>query len=172
MDREERDELFEPFGHAAVERRELLKVLPDLGLLLVGLGQQPLGDDVGHVLPDDAELLEAVLHPRRLSATNWNFGLSNRLSCKPGDEAEADQLADLADLPQEAEVEDQVVLLAGPQVVEQFVHDEEQPVVRVLLVELRHHGGQVVLVAVHLVVGREAEGQSPRRPGSLRACRR
>ena len=85
--------------------------------------------------------------------------MSNRLSCKPGDEAEADQLADLADLPQEAQVEDQVVLLAGPQVVEQFVHDQEQPVVGVLLVELRHHVGQVVLVAVHLIVGGEGERQ-------------
>ena len=63
VDREQPHELFEPFGHAAVERRELLKVFPNLGPLLVGLGEQPLGDDVGHVLPDDAKLLEAVLHP-------------------------------------------------------------------------------------------------------------
>ena len=96
----------------------------------------------------------------RLSATNWNFGLSKRLSCKTGDEAEADQLADLADLPQEAEVEDEVVLLARSQVIEQLVHDEKQAVIGVLLAELRHHGGQVVLVAVHLVVGWEAEGDS------------
>ena len=56
MDREERDELFEAFGHAAVEGGELLKVLPNLGLLLLGLAEQAFGDDVGHVLADDADL--------------------------------------------------------------------------------------------------------------------
>jgi len=32
-------------------------------------------------------------------------------------------------------------------------------VVRVLLTELSHHAGQIILVAVHLIVGGEAEGQ-------------
>ena len=159
MDREQPHELFEPFGHAAVERRELLKVFPNLGLLLVVLGQQPLGDDVGHVLPDDAKLLEAVLHPAQALGDELELRVVEQALLQARNEAEADQLADLADLPQEAQVENQVVLFAGPQVVEQFVHDQEQPVVGVLLVELRHHVGQVVLVAVHLIVGGEVEGQ-------------
>ena len=112
MDREQSHELFEPFGHAAVERRELLKVFPNLGLLLVGLGQQPLGDDVGHVLPDDAKLLEAVLHPAQALGDELELRVVEQALLQAGDEAEADQLADLADLPQEAKVEDEFVLLA------------------------------------------------------------
>jgi hypothetical protein len=39
MNREEPHELFQPLGHAAVERRELLKC-SNLGPLLVGLREQ------------------------------------------------------------------------------------------------------------------------------------
>ena len=134
-------------------------MFPNLGPLLVGLGQQPLGDDVGHVLPDDAKLLEAILHPAQALGDELELRVVEQALLQARNEAEADQLADFAHLPQEAEVEDQIVLLAGPEIVEQFVHDQEQPVVGVLLVELRHHVRQVVLVAVHLVVGGKAEGQ-------------
>ena len=132
MHRKQPHELFEPFGHAAVERRELLKVFPNLGPLLVGFGQQPLGDDVGHVLPDDAKLLEAVLHPAQTLGDELELRVVEQALLQARNEAEADQLADLADLPQKAKVEDQIVLPARPEVVEQFVHDQEQPVVGVL----------------------------------------
>ena len=107
-----RNELFELLGHPAVEWGELLKVLPDLGLLLVGLPEQPLGDDVGHVLADDASLLEPVLDPHQAGGDELELRVVEQALLQPGDEPEADQLADLADLPEEAEVKDQVVLLA------------------------------------------------------------
>ena len=153
VDREKPDELFKPFGHAAVKRGEFLKVFPNLGPLLIVLGQQPFGNDVGHVLPDDANLLEAILHPAQAVGDELELRVVEQALLQARNEAEADQLADLADFPQEAQVEDEVVLFAGAEVVEQLVHDQEQPVVGIFLIELLHHAGQVVLVAVHLVVG-------------------
>ena len=51
------------------------------------------------------------------------------------------------------------MLLTGPQVVEQFIHNQEQPLIGILLVELHHHVRQVVLVAIHLIVCWEGERQ-------------
>jgi len=157
MDGKETNELFELLGHRAIERRELLKMVPDLGLLFVRLLQQPLRDDIGHVLTDDPSLLEPVLDPHQAGGDELELRVVEQALLQTGDEPEPDQLADLADLPEEAEVKDQVTLLAGLQVVEQLIHDEQETVVGVLLAELGHHGRQIILVAIHLIVGREAE---------------
>jgi len=113
MDRKKANELFELLGHRAIERRELLKMVPDLGLLFVRLLQQPLRDDIGHVLTDDPSLLEPVLDPHQAGGDELELRVVEQALLQTGDEPEPDQLADLADLPEEAEVKDQVTLLAG-----------------------------------------------------------
>jgi len=69
-----------------------------------------------------------------------------------GYEAEAAQAASLAQLSQEGQVQDQLLITPRAQEIEQFVHDQEQTLVGVLLVKGVHHGHQQVLA-----VGRFAE---------------
>ena len=57
-------------------------------------------------------LLEPVFHPHQAGGDELKLRVVEEALLQPGDEPEADQLADLADLPEESEVEDQVVLLA------------------------------------------------------------
>ena len=141
VDREQPHELFQSLGHAAVERDELLKMLPNLCALLVVLGQQPLGNDVGHVLPHDANLLETILYPAQALGYELEFGIVEQTLLKSGDETESDQFANLTDFPKKTEIEDEIVLLAGAQVVKQLVHDEKETVVGIFRAELLHHVG-------------------------------
>ncbi len=72
-----------------------------------------------------------------------------------GDEAEPQVFADLADLAQEVEIENEFLILAGAQVVQQFVHHQEQTMVGMLLVEGAHHLFEGAFIVGHLVRGRE-----------------
>ena len=96
-----------------------------------------------------------------LSATNGTAGCRTGF-LHAGDEPEAEVLADLADLPEEAQVEDQLLVLAGPQVIQQLVHDQQQSVVRVLLLERGHHVFEGALVAGIVRCTRESEGDAER----------
>ena len=68
VNREQADKLVHPLIHRAVERRELLQMLPDQSLLFGVLLQEALGNDESDVIPSYMNLLEAILHaPKRVS---------------------------------------------------------------------------------------------------------
>ena len=98
---------------------------------------------------------------RRLPATWANRELSKIASLHSGHETETEVLADLADLTQKAEILHKSLVLAAPQVVEQFVHNEEQSVVGVAFVERRHHVLEGALVVGNRVPRREAKIHIP-----------
>ena len=103
-------------------------------------------------------MFEPIFYPAQAFGNELEFRVIEQAFLQARDEPEFDQPADLAKLAQETEVEYEVVLFAGPKVIEQFVNDEQHAVVGIFFVELSHHGGQIVLVAVHLIVCREGEG--------------
>ena len=160
MDGEEAHELVHALVHAAVELGEGGQVLPDFHLLVGGLLEQTLGHDELDVLAGDEDLLEAVLHPAHAVGDEGEPRAVEDGFLHAGDEAEAQVLADLADLAQEVQVEDQLLILARAQVVEQLVHHQEQAVVGILLVEGGHHLFEGALVVGHLVRGREGVGHA------------
>jgi len=161
VDGEEPGKLVQTLGHAAVKGRELAQVLGDAGHLLVGLAEQPVGDDVGDVLAGDAHLLEAVAHPAQLLGDEGKAGAVEERLLQATEEAEGRQRCHLAQLAQEAQVEDELALLARAQVVEQLVDDEEDAVVGVALLEGGDRGDDGILVVRHLVGRREREGRPP-----------
>ena len=70
-----------------------------------------------------------------------------------GHKSEPRQAASLAQLPQEGQIQHQCLVAPGAEIVEQLVHDEQQAVIRIPLVEGAHHGHQQVFA-----VGRFAHG--------------
>ena len=70
-------------------------------------------------------LIETILHPAQALGDELELRVVEQAFLQASDEAEADQLAHFADLPQKAQVENQVMLLSRAQVVEQFVHDQQ-----------------------------------------------
>jgi hypothetical protein len=100
-------------------------------VLIGSLLEQPLGHHEAHVLAGEQDLGEAVLDaPQAVGDVLEAAAVEDRL-LHAGDEAEAQVFADLADLAQEGEVQHQRVVLAGAQVVEELVDDEQDAVVRV-----------------------------------------
>ena len=127
MDGEEAHELVHAFVHRAVERRELSAgARGSSACCLASFLSSRSDNDVGDILASDADLLEAVLHAPQGVGDELEARLSNRLSCTPAMKRKRVLSADLADLAQEVEVEDQLLLFAGAQVVEQLVDDEQQ----------------------------------------------
>ena len=122
---------------------------------LASFFEEALRDDVGNVLARDADLLEAVLHAPHGLGDELEARVVEEALLHAGHEAEPRARADLADLAQEVEVEDQLLLLAGAEEVEQLVDDEQQPMVRIDLLERPHHADEQVLVVRDLVRGRE-----------------
>ena len=76
-------------------------------------------------------LMELTLSPASLAA--------HTLTLNAGDEAETQVLADLADLPEEVEIQDKLLIFSRPEEIKKLIHDQEQTVIRKLLVERRHH---------------------------------
>jgi hypothetical protein len=76
-------------------------------------------------------------------------------SCTPATKRKPQVLGDFADLTQERQVQHQVVILAGAQVVEKLVDHQQHAVVGVNLGERGHHFLERRLVVDHLVGGRE-----------------
>ncbi len=122
-------------------------MVADLALLLGGLLQQSLGDDKGHIFTGDPELLETVLDPTNGVSDELESRAVKQALLHAGDEAESRRLADFADLAEKAEVENQFVVLATAQEVQQLVENEEETLLGVLLLELRHHLVEEILVA-------------------------
>ena len=156
MHREEADELVHALVHVAVELGEGGQVLAYFGLLLAGLFEQTLGHHELDVLAGDEDLLEAVLHPADAVGHKGKARAVEDGFLDAGDETETQVLADLADLTQEVQVEDELLVLAGAQVIEQLVHHQEQAVVWKLLMERGHHLFKGALVVGDLVRGGEA----------------
>ncbi len=155
MHGEEAHELVHALVHAAIELGEGSQILPDFHLLVGGLFEQTLGHHELDILAGDEDLLEAVLHPADAVGHKGEARAVENGFLDTGDEAEPQVLADLADLAQEVEIENEFLILAGAQVVEQFVHHQEQTVVGMLLVEGGHHLFEGALVVGHLIRGRE-----------------
>ena len=147
MHREEPDKLVHALIEPAVVFGKRHQVVADLGLLLGGLLEQALGHDEFHVAAGDKDLLEAVLHPADAVGDKSEARAVENGFLDTGHEAEAQVLADLADLAEEVEVEDQLLVLAGAQVVEQLVDHQQQAVLREHLAELGHHVFEGPLVA-------------------------
>ena len=155
--RKQADEVLKPLVHPPVEPGEWLQVLGDPCPLLVGFPQQTLGDDMLDVLPGDAELVEPVLHPAHAARHMLESGAVEYRFLNTRDEAEPKILADLADLAEECQILNQLTVVTASQVVEEFVHDQEQPSLRIAAVERRHHVLERALVVRDLVGGRKAE---------------
>ena len=147
MHREEPDKLVHALIEPAVVFGKRHQVVADLGLLLGGLLEQALGHDEFHVAAGDKDLLEAVLHPADAVGDKSEARAVENGFLDTGHEAEAQVLADLADLAEEVEVEDQLLVLAGAQVVEQLVDHQQQAVFGEDLAELGHHVFEGPLVA-------------------------
>ena len=139
MDREQPYELVQALVHVPVEPGERRQVAADLRLLVAVLLEQPFGDHVLHVGAGDEELIEsdpgraADCPPRGRSG-----GCRKIASCTPATKREAEVLADFAHLAQEVQVEDQLLVAAALQVVEQLVHHQQQPVIGISPLERRH----------------------------------
>ena len=153
MDGIELDEAVHPLVQRAVQVREPFEVFADHPALFGRLAQEPLRDDVGHVLAGDANLLEAVLDPPEGVGHELEPGIVEEALLDAGHEAEPRRPADLSHLAQEVQVEDERLLVACSQVVEQLVQHEQQALVGVGLLEGGHHRGERVL-AVRRFAGR------------------
>ena len=112
VDRKQVHVLVHALVHAPVEPGERCEICTDLGLLLAGLAQQALRHDELDVAPGDEDLLEAVLHAANAVGDEGEAGTVEDGFLHAGDEAESEVLADLADLAQEVEVEDQSMVVA------------------------------------------------------------
>jgi len=115
--------------------------------LLGGLLEQTLGHDEFDVAAGNEDLLEAVLYPADAVGDKGEARAVENGFLDTGHEAETQILADLADLAEEVEVEDQLLILAGTQVVEQLVDHQQQAVFGKDLAELGHHVFEGPLVA-------------------------
>jgi len=141
--------------HRAVELGELGEVGPDLVLLVSGLLQQALGDDEADVLPSQQHLREAVLHTAQAVGDVLETVAVKDGFLDAGHEAETQVLGDFTDLAQERQVQHQIVVLSGPQVVKKLVDNQQYAVVGVNLSERGHHLFKRRLVVDHLVSGGE-----------------
>jgi len=121
---EHADELVHPLVHVPVESGERRQVLADARLLFPGLLQQPLGHDELHVAAGDLDLLEPVLHPAEGVGDELQPRTVEDRFLHPRDEAEAEVLTDFAHLAEEVEVENQRLIGAALQIVQQLVHHE------------------------------------------------
>ena len=130
--------------------------------MLAGLPQQALRHDELDVAPGDEDLLEAVLHAADAVGDEGEAGAVEEGFLHAGDEAEPEVLAHLAELAQEVEVEDQLVVIARPQVVQQLVHDQQQPVIRVRPMERGHHLLEAPLAAGDFGDARKGERDTER----------
>ncbi|OPY78412.1 MAG: hypothetical protein A4E70_02381 [Syntrophus sp. PtaU1.Bin005] len=139
MHREEPDKLVHALVEPAVEFGKGHQVITDLGLLLGGLLEQTLGHDEFHVAASNKNLLEAVLHPADAVGDKGETRTVENGFLDASHEAEAQILADLANLAEEVEVEDQLLILAGAQVVEQLIDHQQQTMLGEDLAELGHH---------------------------------
>ena len=114
------------------------------------------------VAPGDEDLLETVLYAANAVGDEGEAGTVEDGLLDAGDEAEPEVLAYLADLAQKVEIEDQSMVVARSQVVQQLIHDQQQPVIRVCLMECRHHLLEDTLAARNFADAREDEGNAER----------
>jgi hypothetical protein len=136
----------------------------------VFLSRRAFGHHELDVLAGDEDLLEAVLDAADAVGHEGEAGAVEDGFLHPGDEAEAQVLADLADLPEEVQVENEILVLAGAQIIEQFIDHQEQAVIRVLLVEGEHHRFEGTLVVRHLVYARKSIAHAERGQVLLKLC--
>src|SRR5688572_21206995 len=104
MDRKQSHKLFEALGHAAIKWSELLKVFSNPPALLIGLGQQPFRDDVGHVLPDNSYLLVAGMYAPQALGDELELRIVEQALLQARNDPEPERFACFADLPQKSEV--------------------------------------------------------------------
>lgn len=102
-----------------------------------------------NVLPS-VNLLEAVLHPADAVGHKGKVRAVKDGFLDTVNEAEAQVFADFADLKQNVEVEDKVLVLAGAHVIEQFVHHQEQTVFGKLMAKSGHQFFEGMLVDKNL----------------------
>src|SRR5690606_28701331 len=122
-----------------IERCKLLKVRADETLLPLILLEEPLRDDEGDVLPDDPRLLETVLHPAQLTRHELESRIVEETLLHTRHEAEARDLTDLAHFTEEPEIENELLIPPTTEVVEKLIDDQQEPLVRVLLLKRPHH---------------------------------
>ena len=158
--REQVDIFVHALVHAPVEAGEGLDIVADTGPLFAGLAEQALGDDELHVAARDADLLEAVLHAADAVGGEGEAVAVENGFLHAGDEAEAEVLADFAHLAQEAEIEDQLVVVTRAQIVQQFVDDEQQTMVGVDGMKRRHCVLEGALAAGGFADAREGKGDA------------
>ena len=147
MDREHLYIVFQTACHVPIQRAELLQVLPHHGLLLGRLPKDALLHNVGNVLAADQHLFKAILHLQQGGRNLTEGGVVKQRFLHTGDEAELGGLDDFAQLTHEAQVGHQLGILAGAQIVQQLIHDDQiTALVAILFGESGHHVNQGVLV--------------------------
>ena len=132
----------------------------DAPSLLRTLAQQALGDHVGHVLAGDAYLLEAVLDPPHRVGHELEAWAVKERFLDPGHKAKARQAAGFAQLSEEGQVQHQRLITPRAQIVEQLVHDEQEPLVWVPFLKGAHHADQQVLAVGCLIHRRKRIGDA------------
>lgn len=171
MNREERGEVVHALVHVAVELCIATEVFADAGELLRCFLQETIGDDILDVGRGNFHLLEAVLDAAQAVGDVRKAATVKDGLLHAGHETETQILADLAHFTQEAEVENERLVPAAAEIVEQLVHDQEQPLIGEFLVELGHHRLQGRLVLADFVGGWELVVDAPRGEGFLQVPR-
>ena len=141
---EQTDVVVQALVHVAVETRERGQVVANLLLLVGRLLEQAFRDHELQVLLRQQNLNEAIANAAQAVGDELEARAVENGFLHACDETEARVLANLADLAQERQVIDEVTAFARAQVLKEFVDDEQQPLVRVLLRERLHHGFQGV----------------------------
>ena len=88
---------------------------------------------------NDVDLFEAVAHAPYALADEGEAVVVEDGLLDSGHEPESEVLADLANLAQEVEVEDDLLIVAAAQVVQEFVDHQQQTVIWMLREEGRQH---------------------------------
>ena len=129
-------------------------------MLLGGFTQQAFGHHKFHIALGDNDLREAVLH-----AAHGVRGEGETLTIEDGllnasYEAQTQILTGFPELAQEVQIQYELLVLAGAQIVQQFVHHQQQTLIRERGVEGGHHLLETALIGDHLVSGRKLIGHS------------
>ena len=138
VNREQIDELFQPGGHASIEICELFQMLADHGFLFRGLFQDTLGYDICRGFFCNDDLCETVADLLQGLADEAESRIIEDLLLYAADHAEPGLGTHLGHGLKESQIQDDLPLVAGSQIGQELVNDDEIALLGVFLLELCH----------------------------------
>src|SRR5690606_7502179 len=105
----------------------------------------------------DPHLLEAILHAAERLGHELESRIVEETLLHTRHEAETRDLTDLAHFTEEPEIENELLIPPTTEVVEKLIDDQQEPLVRVLLLKRPHHLDEGILVVGHRIGAREGE---------------